>query len=84
MAEDSTFTTTDTELASYLLIKGIELLEIIPSYKTHTFVFANHDETTKKLVIEFNTEQGDAQVTRRFFRTYRGLLRQIKGIGRTP
>lgn len=79
MAEESPeYTTTNTELASYLIIKGIELLEIIPSQTSHTFVFANHNDATKLLVLEFNTEQGDAQITRRFYRTYRDLLRQIK------
>jgi len=47
-----TFKTSDLGLAAYILMNGVEIIEI-KNTRPYTFIFKNTDDTCNKLSVEF-------------------------------
>ena len=80
MVENHTYSTADTELAAWLLCSGIELLEVIRNdgYPS-VMIFSDPNQLTQQLSIQFYAYEGEVEIARRMFKSYKLLLRRIKG-----
>lgn len=78
--DQTTFSTTDTELAAWLLCNGIPLIKVtrngnLPSVIT----FESRGQLIEHLSNQFYAWNGDAATARQMFKSYKQLLKEIKG-----
>ena len=78
--QSNTFSTPDTALASWLIISGIDNYKTDKSQNPIVFIFPDSDGTITNLMQKY--ERGIAVGNiRAFFKTYKSLLKELKGDG---
>lgn len=79
--DNNIFSTTDTELAAWLMSNGVILNKVIHKNGLPSIMlFENPNQIVTQLSVQFYAWDGDAQVARSMFKSYKKLLRKIKGV----
>lgn len=81
MARNSTYSTTDTEFAAFLLANGLELIDYYPLSPNAPveWLFQDSDKR-RQLLADFEAQTGEARVCRSFYRAYRDLLKKVREV----